>query len=481
MHALTILKVVGAMLVVVGGAQLIPAAVSWGYGDLDASLFLESALLAMACGGLLVVLSWRSRDVSIRDGFVVVTAGWVTVCLAGAVPFYTTGTLPTFVDALFESVSGFTTTGASVIAEFDGISHGIFIWRSLTHWLGGLGIILLALAVLPALGVAGMQLYQRETSGPYQDKLTPRLRDTARAVWSVYVMLTVAETAALILLGMEPFESVNHSMATIATGGFGTRADSIGSYGSAIEWTITGFMFVSGVNFSLHYRLLASPLRGWKYYRDVEFRWYTIAVVGISLAVALHLFFTQGYAWERALTKGTFQVVSIITTTGFASDDYVLWGAFPQFLLLFCMLSGACAGSTSGAIKWVRIVLIAKNARLSMLRMIHPNVVRYPKINDIQVTDEIQGNVGAFVFLYFVTLGVVTLIVSLDGQSMLTALGAAATCQGGVGPGLDLAGPAGNFSSLGVASKLALGAAMLMGRLEILTVLMVILPRTWRG
>jgi trk system potassium uptake protein TrkH len=481
MHALTILKVVGALLVVIGGAQVLPAVTSWGYGDRDAHLFLQSALLAVVLGSVLVAISWRSREISLRDGFVVVTVAWVTACLAGAIPLYTTGATPTFVDAMFESMSGYTTTGSSIIPDISQVSHGVLLWRSLTQWFGGMGIILLGLAILPALGVAGMQLYEREVSGPYHDKLTPRLRDTAMALWTVYVLFTAAETVILTLLGMDWFEAVNHSMATLATGGFGTRTDSIGSYGPAIEWAITVFMLLGGMNFALHFKLLTHPARGWAMVRDIEWRWYVGAVVLFSLIVAAFLFQAHDYHPGRALTKAAFQVTSIMTTTGFASDDFVRWGGFAQLVLLYCMLAGGCAGSTSGGLKWVRILLMFKNARLTMLRLLHPNVVRQPKINDVPVTEEIQSNIGAFVFLYFVTLAAVTLLLTLDGLPMITAFSAAATSLGNVGPGLDRLGPADSFAWLSPQAKLILTGAMLMGRLELMTVLMVILPRTWRG
>jgi trk system potassium uptake protein TrkH len=481
MHVLTILKVVGALLVVIGGAQVIPALTSWGYGDPDAHLFVESAALAMAAGALFVVLSWRSRDLSIRDGFVVVTVAWVTACLASALPLYTTGAVPTFVDAAFESMSGYTTTGSSVITDLTKVSHGVLLWRSLIQWIGGVGIILLGLAILPALGVGGMQLYDREVTGPYHDKLTPRLRDTAKALWGVYVLLTFTQVVILILLGMSPFEAINHSMATLATGGFGTRNDSLTSFGPSIEWVFTLFMFLGGMNFALHYKLITHPTRGLSVLKDIEWRWYAGAAVLFSSGVSAHLMLVEHYEPFRAVTKGAFHVVSLMTTTGFATDNFALWGAFPQLLLVYCMIAGGCAGSTGGGMKWVRILLIFKNARLSMLRLIHPNVVRRPKINDVPVTEEIQSNIGGFVFLYFVTLAIITLLLTLDGLTILTAFSAAATALGNVGPGLEKLGPAENFAWLSWEAKVILTFAMLLGRLELMTVLMVVLPRTWRG
>ena len=481
MHLIAIVNVTGTLVLVLGLAQLIPVGTSLAYGEADWRLLLESALAATAAGALLVMLSRNAREISERDGFVVVTVGWAAATVVGGVPYLLTGTLHTVADAMFESMSGFTTTGASVFTDFDGLSHGVLLWRSMTQWFGGMGIIVLALVILPALGIGGMQLYKREVPGPTSEKLTPRLRDTARALWTVYIGVTVAETLALWALGMSFFDAVNHSLTTVSTGGFSTRADSVGGYNSAaIEWCVIVFMFISGMNFALHYRQLTRPRGLPPYFRDQECLWYVGGTVLGSLAVMLFLVSSHGYDLARAATKGTFQVVSILTTTGYGSDDYVLWGAFAQMLLLLAMVAGGCAGSTAGGLKWVRILVVFKYIRMELLRLIHPRVVVNAKINQTRVTPEIFSNIFAFIFLYLTTLAVATLLVSLDGVSLLTAVGASAAALGNIGPGLDAVGPMGNYFGLSEYAKWVLVLAMLMGRLEVMTVFVLFMPQVWR-
>lgn len=475
------MRVVGALLMVLGCAQFVPTAVSFFYGDGDWPLFLQSSAISLFVGGLFLLIARNASEISNRDGFVAVTIVWLAAAMAGALPYYFSHAVPSFTDAMFESMSGFTTTGATVLQDFSTISHGVFIWRSLTQWFGGMGIILLALVILPALGIGGMQLYKREVPGPYSDKITPKIRDTAKALWGVYLAATALETLVLYGLGMPFFDAVNHALTTIATGGFGTRGDSIAAYNSpAIEWAIIGFMLLAGMNFTLHYRLLARKGNRWGYFTDLEWRWYVGAVLLFSLSVVGHLFWKHDYSLPQALTKGTFQVVSIITTSGFVSDDYVQWGAFPQLLLLMLMMTGGCAGSTSGGIKWVRILLVFKNLRLQLLKLVHPHVVVQVKLHQVAVTREIQSNIYAFLILFFTTLAVITLLVSLDGHSLLTSLGAAVSAIGNIGPGLDAVGPTGNFSGISAYLKWVLITGMLMGRLELMTVMVLLFPATWR-
>ncbi|MBI4082391.1 MAG: TrkH family potassium uptake protein [Candidatus Lambdaproteobacteria bacterium] len=482
MHLLPLLNVVGTLLLVFAGAQALPMGLAFAYGERDWVSFLVSTLVVGATGLVLWLAARDARELAEKDGFSVVTVGWIAAALSGALPLYLTGAAPTWTDAVFESMSGFTTTGASILTDYDAIGHGVFFWRALTHWLGGMGIIVLALVILPALGVGGMQLYKREVSGMSSEKLTPRLRDTAKALWLVYLVLTLAFTAVLWALGMNLFDAVNHAMATIATGGFGTKGDSITGFGPAIEWALILFMYLSAINFSLHYWLFLNPRqrRGW-YVLDLQWRWYTGALVAASALVSLWLVVREHYEPTRALTKGTFQVVSIMTTTGFGSDDYVKWGAFPQVILLLAMLAGGCAGSTCGAIKWVRIALLFQFMRIELLRLVHPRIVRQVKLGEAQVTPAILANIFAFVFLYLTTLMVSTLVLTLDGNSFLTALGASAACLGGVGPGLGKAGPMENYAFLSDFSKWVLIVVMLLGRLELMTVFVLFMPRYWRA
>lgn len=481
MRARLLLMVLGLLILLTGAAQLVPAAVSYGHGEADWPALLRSALLALTLGAVLFGVCRSDQEVTERDGFLIVSSGWVAVSAVGAVPFLLTGTVTSVTDALFESISGFTTTGASILTDYDRLSHGILLWRSLTHWMGGMGILVFVLVILPSLGVGGMQLYKREASGIYSEKLTPRLRDTAMALWSVYLLLTVLETALLRALGMTWFEAVNHAMATIATGGFGTRADSIeGFHSAAIEWTIIAFMYLGALNMSLHYRLLRSRGRLWPYLHSEEWRAYSLLLVVISLAMAVYLVLAQGYAPTVALTKSAFQVVSIGTTTGFASDNYVLWGPGPQLVLLFLMLGGGCAGSTAGGLKWVRVVLLFKSIRMELLSLIHPRLLMATKLDRQRVEPDVLKTIFVFFFLWMTTLGAASLVLTFTGNSIPTAVGAVAATMGGVGPGLDAVGPAQTYAPLPVLDKWVLIGTMLLGRLELMTLYVFLLPQMWR-
>lgn len=481
MHLLPILRVVGTLLLVLGGMQLIPMAASLAFGEADWPAFLISAGGGMALGGAFLVGSRGAGEITERDGFTVVTLGWISAAISGATPYLISGTPGSVTDAVFESLSGFTTTGASVLTEYGALSHGFLLWRSMTQWFGGMGIIVMAVVILPALGVGGMQLYKREVPGPYSEKLTPRLRDTARALWSVYALLTVLCMAAYYLAGMTPFEAVNHALTTISTAGFSTRGDSIGGFSNAaIEWTAIAFMLVSGMNFGLHFRLLARPGHRAAHLRDPEWGWFVLLAVLLAAAVSTFLVFAHGYGLSEAATKGTFQIVSILTTTGYSSDDYVRWGAFPQLVLMLLMIVGGCAGSTSGGAKLVRIILLFKYIRLEMLRLLHPKVVVHARLGHLRVSPEIMGKVLSFFFLYLTTVAAIAVLISLAGHPFLTSLGAAVSAVGNIGPGLGDVGPAGNYAGLSNFAKWVFMAGMLLGRLELMTVLVLFLPQAWR-
>ncbi|HKI97622.1 MAG TPA: TrkH family potassium uptake protein [bacterium] len=481
MRARLLVMVLGLLVILTGLVELVPAAVSYGYGESDWPALLRAALIAIVAG-VVMFFGFRTQDeVRERDGFVIVSSGWCVVSLVGAIPFMMTGTTGSITDAIFESVSGFTTTGASILVDYSKLSHGILMWRSLTHWMGGMGILIFVLVILPSLGVGGMQLYKRESSGLSTEKLTPRLRDTAVALWSVYFLLTVAETLALWALGMTFFDAVNHAMATIATGGFGTHADSItGFHSPAIEWTIILFMYLGALNMALHYRVLHSRGRQWPHFSSEEWRFYTAILVVCSLGLAVYLIFKMDYAPFKALTKSTFQVVSIGSTTGFASDDYVPWGPGPQMIMLYLMIVGGCAGSTAGGLKEVRVLLLFKSIRMELLNLIHPRLSMLNKLDRQRVEPAVLKTIFVFFFLYMSTLGAASLILTLTGNSIPTALGGVASAMGGVGPGLDALGPSATYAPLPALDKWVLMAAMMLGRLELMTLYVFILPEMWR-
>ena len=481
MHLLPILNVVGILLFVLGAAQLLPMGAALVLGESDWWVFLTSALGAMLFGGGLHLISRSAREISDKDGFAVVTLGWLAAAGAGAVPYQLSGATTRFTDAFFESMSGFTTTGATIFVDVSGLSSGILLWRSLTQWFGGMGIIVLALVILPTLGIGGMQLYKREVPGPTSEKITPRLRDTAKALWSVYLLITVVEWIVLWALGMSIFEALNHSLTTVSTGGFSTRTGSVGEFASpAITWVITLFMALGGMNFALHFRLLVRHGHRDAHIRNTEWRWYMGFILLASLALTFYLVVNQSLDLGDAFTHGTFQVVSILTTTGFGTADYMLWGAFPQMLLLIMMMIGGCAGSTAGGVKWVRVLLVFSFIRQGMIRLVHPKAIVHSRLGSVRVTEDIVSNILAFIFLYLAALVGVTLLLALDGLTLDTSLGAASSALGNIGPGLGAVGPAENYSALSGFSKWVLLIAMLCGRLELMTVLVLFTPVLWR-
>lgn len=474
-----VLHAIGAVVVFVGVAMLAPLGVSLAHGGPDVLAFAISCAVTVAAGALLILATRGSFDLGIRDAFAVVAFGWVAMTLFGSLPFLLSGATPVFVDAVFETTSGFTTTGASILPEVESLPRGVLFWRALVQWIGGMGIILLSLAVLPMLGVGGMQLYQAESPGPSPDKLTPRIRQTAAYLWGVYAALTALETVALKAAGMSWFDAVCHSFTTMATGGYSTRNRSIAGYESpAIEWIVILFMWLAGANFALHYRGMRSPKR---YFQDPEWRAYLVVTLGAVALLAGGLYWVHGYDPERGLRGAAFQVVSFMTTTGYATEDVELWHPAMRWVLLLLMLIGGCAGSTAGSIKIVRHLILAK-AGLQALRLTAaPRVVRPVTLGrGRRVDDSIVREVLGFSFLYMALLAGGTLALAAFSPDLETALSAAATSLGNVGPGFAAIGPFDNFAWFDPVAKWLLILLMLVGRLEIYTVLVLFLPATWK-
>lgn len=474
-----IVKAVGALLVFLGVALVVPMAVAFGYGEGDESAFAITMGVSLAAGAAMVLGTRGRGELSTRDGFGIVTFGWAAMTIFGSLPFVLSGAIPHFADAVFETMSGFTTTGASILPDLEALPRGIMFWRCFIQWLGGMGIILLSLAILPMLGVAGMQLYQAEAPGPTVEKLTPRIRQTAVLLWGVYLVLSVAETAALRLAGMDLYDAVCHTFTTMATGGFSPRAASIAAYHSpAIEWIIIVFMAMAGMNFALHWRVRGRP---WTYVRDAEWRVYVGLLIALSLVIAAGLWIHGGHAPGEAVRSATFQVVSIVTTTGYVTADYELWSPAIKFLILLMMLVGGCAGSTGGSIKVIRVIIVAKTALRELRTVANPRIVRAVQVGRGRPLEPgIARNVLGFVALYLVILAAGSLFLSLYGMDLETSLSAAATCLGNVGPGLGAVGPTEHFGWMPDPAKWALVFLMLLGRLEIYTVLALFLSQTWK-
>jgi len=473
------LKIMGALLVYLSAALLVPIPFSLYYGDGAAAAFVYSALVCLFVGLLLWKRIRTHKDFGTREGFAVVSFGWLFYAFFGALPYLFSGAIPAPVDAVFETMSGFTTTGSTILTEIESLPESILLWRALTHWIGGMGIIVLSLAILPMLGVGGMQLFRAEAPGPTADRLKPRIQDTAKLLWGVYVLLTAAETLLLMLGGMSFYDALCHSFATLATGGFSTRNASVAAFDSAyIDWVITFFMFAAGVNFSLHYWALKGKVRD--YFKNEEFLFYSALTLGVTTIICL---LNQGtvYAsfWDN-LRYSAFQTSSILTTTGFGTADYERWPVLAQYLLVFLMFVGGCAGSTGGGIKVARILLLFKHAHHQLFRLIHPRAVRLVKLGDIPVDRDVMQSILGFFALFMGVFVVASFLMAATGLDLLSASGAVIATLGNIGPGLGSVGPVDNFAHITDFGKSVLILCMLMGRLELFTVLVLLFPTFWR-
>ncbi|PNU18706.1 potassium transporter [Geothermobacter hydrogeniphilus] len=479
MNILLTMRLLGALLMCLAVTLLVPVPFSLYFSDGATPALLLSALLTLIVGASMFFSCRNDSELSLREGFAVVSFGWLLFSCFGALPFLFSGTIPGPINAVFETMSGFTTTGATILTTIEGLPESILLWRALTHWLGGMGIIVLSLAILPMLGVGGMQLFKAEVPGPTADRLKPRIQDTAKLLWGVYLLLTAIETLLLMLGGMNFYEALCHAFATLATGGFSTRNASVGSYQSAyIDWIITLFMFLAGVNFSLHYHALRGRLR--EYWRSEEFRCY----LGITLgATLLLIIINQGRVYHSLvdnLRYSAFQATSILTTTGFGTADYEQWPVVAQYLLVLLMFIGGCAGSTGGGIKVARVLLLFKHAQVQLFRLIHPRAVRLVKLGDLPVARDVMQAILGFFALYIGVFVFATLLMTACGLDLLSAAGAVVATLGNIGPGIGSVGPIDNYAHILPFGKSVLIVCMLLGRLELFTVLVLIFPSFWR-
>ena len=479
-----IFRFFGILLLVETIALLLAALVAVLYRENDGFYFLITAGITSLVGiaGILAGLR-ASPEIDRREGSLVVTFIWIVFSFFGLLPFWISGSIPSFTDAFFETISGFTTTGASILNNIEELSRSMLFWRSLTHWIGGLGIIVMSLALLPVFGVSGSQLFAAESAGPTKDKIHPKISETAKRLFLIYFTLTVTETVLLKLGGMSWFDAVCHAFGTIATGGFSTKQDSIGYWDSAyIHYVIATFMILSGVNLSLYYFGFKNKFK--KILTNEELRYYLIFLFLFTIIVTVSLFdFSTSFSFEKmeiAFREAFFNVTAVMTTTGFATTDYMNWKTFTWILLLIAMITGASAGSTSGAVKMVRIVVVVKYCYYEFKRIIHPNAVVPVRYNGHLVGEDVITKILAFVILYLITIAFGVFVLSLSGMPFQESIGGLITCLGGVGPGLGAVGPAGNFSEIPEFSKWFLSFIMLLGRLELFTVLVLFTPAFWK-
>ena len=483
MKAKLIIHVLTILLAIIAAFMLIPAGIALYYREFSSFKAFILPILVLVPLAAITYLSTKNignKVMNPREGFMLVTLSWVGASALGAVPFYLSGTIPSYTDAYFETMSGFTTTGASILTAIEGLPYSMLFWRSLTHWLGGMGIVVLTVAIFPLLGIGGMQLLKAEAPGPSVDKVTPKITHTAKILWFIYLGLTILETILLMFGGMNLFDALTHTFGTMATGGFSPKNTSVGFYDSAwIDWVITIFMVMAGMNFILYFKIITGRIKDTL--MDTEMKAYLVIFAAASLAITFSLLNNRVYdSFGKGLRFAAFQVASIITTTGYATTDYDLWPAFSKIILFLMMFIGGCAGSTGGGIKVVRIVTLFKLAIRELKRLIHPRGVFHLRLNKMVVRKDIISVITGFVFLYMVTLLVTTIVVAAGGYDILSSFSTALVTVGNIGPGFSLVGPTMNYSFFQGGIKWFLSLAMLMGRLEIYTVLVVLTPWFWK-
>ena len=478
----TVLRVLALICLVASCAMLPPLMLALYDRSSDVVGFAVSISAGVIFSASILIVTGKSSDNSmgIREGLGVTGFSWIVASLIGGLPFWISGAVDSYTDAFFESMSGFTTTGATILNEIEELPRGLLLWRSLTHWMGGMGIIVLSLAVLPFLGVSGMEMYKAEVPGVTAGKVTPRLHQTAIRLWSAYVILTLSETVLLMFGGMSLFDAFCHSCSTIATGGFSTKNNSIAFFPSAyIQWTITIFMFLAGVNFSLYF--LLPQKRFHDIFADEELQSYTKITVISSVAIALCLLLTGEFdSIEYTVRQSFFHVVSVMTTTGFVVHDYDYWPEFTKFIIIILMFIGASGGSTGGGCKVSRFLIIGRQLRMEVKKLLHPRSVLTPRMDSKPIAEGTMSSAVAFFVLYMIILSIGTLITTAFGIDIMTAFTGVLTCLSNVGPGLHGLGAVESFTHLPALVKWLFSFCMLAGRLELFAVFLLFLPETYR-
>ena len=477
MNRRMILNTVGLMLKVEAALLLLPAIAALIYGESCLWSILISAAISLAAGFALTLLSKpKTQVIYAREGFITVALAWVAVSAVGALPFYISREIPSYIDAFFETVSGFTTTGASILANVEVMSRGLLFWRSFTHWVGGMGVLVFVMALVPSVTDRSIHIMRAEMPGPVVGKLMPRARDTASILYKIYVGMTLLQIILLWIGGMPLFESIVHAFGTAGTGGFGVKADSIAGYSPYLQWVITVFMLLFGINFNLYYLLLIRRFRAAAQSSEC---WYYLGIVGVCIALITVNILPMYANFREALRLSAFQVASIVTTTGYATADFNLWPQFSKAILLLLMIMGACAGSTGGGLKVSRAVMLFKMVGKEIRHLLHPRSVNSVRFEGKHVDGATLKSVSSYFAIYIICILAICLILSLEPFDLETNLSATLACFNNIGPGLAGVGPASNYAAYSPASKLVLSLAMLLGRLEIYPLLLTLAPGTW--
>ncbi len=477
MNRRMVLYTIGQIIKVEAILLTLPAVVSLIYREQCFWSFLLTIGIAICLGFPMTIISRPSNHVIYaKEGFVIVAAAWIMMSLVGALPFYLSGEIPSYISAVFETVSGFTTTGASILKDVEALSHGMLFWRSFTHWVGGMGVLVFVMAVIPSMSDRSIHILRAEVPGPIVGKLVPKIKDTAKILYLIYIAMTVLEIILLLCGGMNLFESAVHAFGTAGTGGFGIKADSIAGYNSYLQWVITIFMLLFGVNFNLYYLLIIRRFRS--VFKSAEL-WCYGAIALISIGLVTFSIYPMYHNFEQAFRLSAFQVSSIMTTTGYATADFDLWPGLAKGVLLVLMFIGACAGSTAGGLKVSRVILLMKMGRREIHHMLHPRSVSAVKLEGKKIDNATQNSASSYFTLYIACFAIVFLLLCFEPFDLETNLSAAASCFNNIGPGFSLVGPAASYADYSAFSKIVLSFAMLLGRLEIFPLIIAFSPSTW--
>lgn len=477
----TIGRVLGILLFIETGMFLACSGISVYYNESDYIYFLYTSAINVVFGGLLLLYGRGAENkMSRRDGYCVVSLSWLFFTLFGMLPFYFSGSIDTITNAFFETMSGFTTTGATILDDIESLSHGMLFWRSLTQWIGGLGIVFFTIAILPIFTSGGVQLFSAESTGVTHDRTHPKINVMAKWLWSIYLILTISETVLLLLGGMNLFDAVCHSFTTTATGGYSTKQASISYWNSPfIEYVVASFMILSGMNFSLFLMCLKGKFG--RFFKDEELRWFLGSLFLLTGIITVALVFKNHYGWELAFRKSLFQVATAHTSCGFATDDFNFWPPFTWLLLFIAMISGGCTGSTSGGVKNMRLLIVYRSVRNEFKHLIHPNAVLPIRVNQQTVSPSIVNTVLLFFGFYLIIAFIGWTVLLFLGVGFAESISAVFSCMGNVGPGVGACGPAYSWNLLPDAAKWVLSFLMLIGRLELFSVLLLFYPGFWRS
>ena len=479
-----VIRVIGFITIIVGLFMLLPSLVSLANGGDDFGCFFISSLITMAVGGLFILLKTPDKSIRKREGYLIVGLGWISMCLAGALPYIIHHDI-TFTEAIFESTSGFTTTGATIFNDIESLSPGTLFWRSLTQWIGGMGIIVFTVAIFPLLGIGGVELFVAESPGPRSDKIHPRIKEVAKRLWLIYVGLTASLCFILWGLGdMTVFDAINHAMTTMSTGGFSTKNDSVAHFSSLwVQYPILIFMFIGGMNYTIIYTMFKGQWS--RALKSDELRFYFLIVALLMATISISVYNITGSTFETSFRESAFQIVSIITTTGYVTADYTSWHNSITMIFFMMLFLGACAGSTSGGIKMIRHLVFFKNSILEFKRLLHPAAYIRLKVDENVVNGKIITHILVFLLCYLILfiLGtiVMTHVLEEDPTPFLSSIGSTATCIGNVGPAIGSVGPMDNFAHIPPFGKLFLSFLMIVGRLEVFTILIILTPYFWKS